>query len=124
MSGRIGAHSHSHSHCSLVPSPCFMRAALRVQALIGNAQPFHRAPAGQMLPHDLFGVLGLHTPVPDGVGIHHYRGPCSHWSRQPDLLMRTFAPSPASRASCCRRVCRSLLPSLVQEAAAHRRGAR
>jgi len=52
-----------------------MRAALCVQALIGNAQPPHRTAADQMLPHDLFGVLRPYAPVPDGVGIHHYRGP-------------------------------------------------
>src|ERR1035437_11037129 len=42
-------------------------------------------------------------------------GPCSHWSRQPDLLMRTFSPSPAALVSCCNLVYRSLVPLDVQE---------
>ena len=42
-------------------------------------------------------------------------GPCSHWSRHPDLLMRTRAPSPAALARCCSSVCRSLFPSDVQD---------
>src|ERR1035441_5580262 len=42
-------------------------------------------------------------------------GPCSHWSRQPDLLMRTRPPRPAALVRCWSSVCRSLVPSEVQE---------
>jgi len=64
--------------------------------------------------HNGFCVLGLDIAVPDSFGVDDHRGPCSHWSRQPDLLMRTLPASPASFESCCRRVCSSLLASVVQ----------
>jgi hypothetical protein len=52
-----------------------MRAALRVHALVGKAQPLDWLPAYQVLAHNFFSVFGLHVSVPDGVGIHHHRGP-------------------------------------------------
>jgi hypothetical protein len=58
---------------------------------------------------------GCTCPYQTASGYTTTVGPCSHWSRQPDLLMRTVAPSPASRESCCSRVCSALVPSRVQE---------
>jgi len=51
-----------------------VRAALIVQAPLGNAQPLYRPPAHQVFLHDLRGILGLHIAVPDGIGVHHHRG--------------------------------------------------
>jgi hypothetical protein len=53
------------------PSP-LMHAALRIQAIIRNPQPFHRAPANQVLAHDLGRILRLHIPVPDRLRVHHH----------------------------------------------------
>ena len=52
-----------------------MRAALRVQARVGNAQALHRTAGDQMLAHNVFRVLWLHPAVPDGVRIDNDSGP-------------------------------------------------
>ncbi len=50
-----------------------MRTALRIQALVCNAQPLHWPSAYQMLRHNLVGIFRLHIPIPDRLGIHHHR---------------------------------------------------
>jgi hypothetical protein len=57
------------------PASTPMRAALGVQALVRDAQPFHGPAGDQVLCNDLRGVLGTHAAVPDGLRIDHYRGP-------------------------------------------------
>ncbi len=96
--------THPHTpHFSLFPRPSFMRAALRVQAGIGDAQPFDRTAAYKMLPHDLFGVFRLHAPVPDGVRVDHHGGPVlalvqaagfvdAHLRSQPSLAGELLQP--------------------------------
>ena len=51
-----------------------MRATLRVQALLGDAQPLDRPSAHQVLGDDGLGVLGLHVAVPHGLGVYHHHG--------------------------------------------------
>jgi hypothetical protein len=51
-----------------------MRAAFRVHAPIGEAQPFHRPPANQVLGDNLFRILRLHVAVPHGVWVNHHSG--------------------------------------------------
>ncbi len=51
-----------------------MRAALRIQARVSNAQPLHRTPADQMLGDNLFRVLWAHAAVPHRLRIDHHRG--------------------------------------------------
>ncbi len=52
-----------------------MRATLRIQALIGNAQPLHWPPAHQVLRDNLRRILRLHIPVPNRFRIHNHRRP-------------------------------------------------
>lgn len=52
-----------------------MRTALRVQAGVGDPQPLHGPAGNQVLAHDLFGVFGLHSAIPDRVGIDDDRRP-------------------------------------------------
>jgi len=52
-----------------------MRAALGIDAILGQPQPFHRPSAHQVFLHNLFGVRRLHISVPDGLGINHHRWP-------------------------------------------------
>jgi hypothetical protein len=49
-----------------------MRAALRIQARIGQPQTLHRTAMQQVLLDDLPHVPGMHKPVPDGIRIHHH----------------------------------------------------
>jgi len=51
-----------------------MRAALRIQALVGDPQPLYRTPGNQMFGHDLVGILRLDVSVPDSLRIDHHRG--------------------------------------------------
>jgi hypothetical protein len=51
-----------------------MRAAFRVQTLVGDAEPLDWTPEDEVFPHDLFRVFELHMTVPDGVGVHNNRG--------------------------------------------------
>jgi hypothetical protein len=46
-----------------------VRAALGVDALVGEAQALDGTAADEMLAHDLLGILGLDVAVPDGLGI-------------------------------------------------------
>lgn len=50
-----------------------MRARLRIDALIRQPQPFHRAAVDQVLFDDLRGIFRLHVPVPDRLRIHDHR---------------------------------------------------
>src|ERR1700722_13305229 len=52
-----------------------MRTALCVHTFVSKAEPLHRPSAHQVLLHNFFSVFRLHVPVPDGIGIHHHRGP-------------------------------------------------
>ena len=52
-----------------------MRASLGIDACIGQPQPLHRATVDQVLLHNLRGIFRLNMSVPDGLGIHDYRGP-------------------------------------------------
>ena len=58
---------------------------------------------------------GRTLPYQTASGYTTTKGPCSHWSRHPDLLMRTRGPSPAALVNCCSWVCRSLVPAAVQD---------
>src|SRR6201998_4958041 len=58
---------------------------------------------------------GLTCPYQMASGYTTTVGPCSHWSRQRDLLMRTLVPRPAAFDSCCNCVCNSLFPSVVHD---------
>jgi hypothetical protein len=58
---------------------------------------------------------GFTCPYQTASGYTTTVGPCSHWSRQPDLLIRTLPAKPASLVNCCNCVCNSLFPSAVQE---------
>jgi hypothetical protein len=80
-----------------------MRAVLRVQAAIGNAQPLHGTTGDQMLAHDFFGVLWLHPAVPDGFGIDDDREPMlalvkasrfvdAHFAAQPGFARKLLQP--------------------------------
>jgi hypothetical protein len=51
-----------------------MGAALRIAALLGNAQPLHWPAAYKVLGNNFFGIFGLHVAVPDRVGVNHHRG--------------------------------------------------
>ncbi len=51
-----------------------MRAAFRVNAFIGKAQPLDRLAADEMLLHNLGCVGGLNVAVPDGFGVDHNGG--------------------------------------------------
>jgi hypothetical protein len=59
--------------CPLISAS--MWTALRVQALVGNAQPFDRPAANQVLCDDLGRVFGPHAAIPDGLRVDHHRGP-------------------------------------------------
>jgi hypothetical protein len=98
----------------LVPaSP--MRAAFGIHARVGKAQPLHRPPAHQVLRHNLFRVLRLHVPVPNRIGIHHYRGPMlalvqaaglvdAHLRAQPGLARKLLqARVQSARSVACAR---------------------
>jgi len=50
-----------------------VRAALGVDALGSQPQPLHGPPGDQVLVHNLFGILRLHMPVPDRLGVDHHR---------------------------------------------------
>jgi hypothetical protein len=52
-----------------------MRTTLRIQTLVGNAQPFHRPPTHQVLRHNLLCIFRLHIPVPNSLGINNHRRP-------------------------------------------------
>jgi len=78
-----------------------MRASLRIQARIGQLQPFYRPAMQQVLVHDLLHILHVNESVPDGIRVHHYNrsmlalvqtpqfiGP--HLALQPCLLHRIF----------------------------------
>ena len=49
-----------------------VRARLRIDALIRQAQPLHRTPVNQVLLHNLRGIFGLNMPVPDPFRIYHH----------------------------------------------------
>ena len=51
-----------------------MRAALRVQTCIGNAETFDGTAADEVLADDLPGVFHMHAAVPDSFGIDHDGG--------------------------------------------------
>lgn len=51
-----------------------MRAALRINALIRQPEPFHRPTVDQVLLDDLRGIFRLHVPIPDGLGIYDHGG--------------------------------------------------
>jgi len=48
-----------------------MRAALRIQAFLGYAQPLNRPPSNQMLFDDLRRILRPHVAIPHGFRINH-----------------------------------------------------
>ena len=52
-----------------------MRAGFCIQAGLGQAQPFYRPPANQVLLYNRLRILGLHIPVPNRVRVDHDRGP-------------------------------------------------
>ena len=51
-----------------------MRAGFCVQAFVGDAQAFNRAPADEMLLHNRFRVYRAHVAVPDSLRVAHHRG--------------------------------------------------
>jgi hypothetical protein len=51
-----------------------MGTTLGIDALFGQAQPFHRPAAHQVLLDNLGGVLRRDAAVPDSLGVHDYRG--------------------------------------------------
>jgi len=51
-----------------------VRAALGIDALIGQAKPLHRTAADQVLLHDLRRIFGSHVAIPNRLWIHHHRG--------------------------------------------------
>lgn len=83
-----------------------MWAALRVDALIRQPQPFHRAAVDQVLLNDLRGILGLHMPVPDSLRINDHR-----WAML--ALVETARLVNANRVSQARSL-RKLLELRVQ----------
>jgi len=50
-----------------------MLTALGVQALFRQTQPLDRPSGNQVLRHNLRSILRLDMPVPDSVGVNHYR---------------------------------------------------
>jgi hypothetical protein len=52
-----------------------MRACLRVDALVGEAQALNGTAVDQMLLDDFGGIFWLDVAVPDGFGIDDYRRP-------------------------------------------------
>lgn len=76
-----------------------MRAALGIQALIGDPQPLDRPAANQVLLHNRSRIFGLHAAVPDRLRIDHdhramltlVQAPClvdSHPRSQPGSLCK------------------------------------
>jgi len=90
-----------------------MRAALGIDALISQPQPFHRASVDQVLLDDLRGIFRLHMPVPDRLWINDNR-------RAMFALIQTSGLVNANRASQARRL-RKLLKLGVQLALSIRR---
>ena len=72
-----------------------MRTALRVHALICQAQPLHRPPAYKMFFHNLCRVLWPHMAIPNRFRINHHRRPVL-------ALVQTagFIDAHAARQSC------------------------
>jgi len=50
-----------------------MRAGLRVDALVRQAQPFDWVPSDEVFTNNLLGVLGLNVPVPDSLRVDDHR---------------------------------------------------
>ena len=46
-----------------------MRAGFCIQAFVGDAQAFNRAPADEMLLHNRFRVFRAHVAVPDSLRV-------------------------------------------------------
>src|ERR1700761_3624789 len=73
-----------------------MRAARRIQAALGQAQPLHRAPVQQMLADDLLDVVWLHKAIPDRPRIHHHRRPVLALVKASGLVHANLVPQPGA----------------------------
>lgn len=103
-----------------------MRAVLRIQAFICDAQPFYRLAPDQMFPHNLVRVFRLDVAIPNRLGINHHRGPMlalvqtagfvnPHASRQACFFGQLLQPRMKSARSIfgARRTGRALGPHIV-----------
>jgi hypothetical protein len=108
-------------HCSLTTVHCPLTTGARCGQLLvlmhssarrsrSTGRPFTRCSCTISAASS-----GFTWPYHTASGYTTTVGPCSHWSRHSDLLMRTVFPNPADLASCCSCVCNSLFPSAVHE---------
>ena len=68
-----------------------MAASGSIEARVINQQTLYRAVTQDVRVNDFAHVGEVYIAVPDGSGYTTTVGPCSHWSRHPDLLARTVA---------------------------------
>jgi len=72
-----------------------MRATLRIQALLGNPQPFHWPTAHQVLLHNLGRIPRLYVAVPDPLRINHHRRSVLALIQAPCLVDPHLRPQPS-----------------------------
>jgi hypothetical protein len=63
-----------------------MWAALRVDAVVRQPQPFDRPAANQVFRNNLFRVRSLHMAVPDSIGVDHHCGAMLALVQAPSLV--------------------------------------
>src|SRR6266702_8459918 len=73
-----------------------MRAALGVDALLGQPQAFYRPAMDEMLFHDLGGILRPHMAIPDRFGIDHHRWPVLALVQAAGFVDAHLRPQPGS----------------------------
>jgi hypothetical protein len=68
-----------------------VRAALSIQAAVGEQKPLHRPAMNKMLFDDLRDILSMHKAIPDRVRIDHNHRPVLALVKTPQFVRPHFA---------------------------------